>query len=146
MLGESELIQFLSTNIPAFELRLSGIKEAFAQMLYLEPFGKGLLPTNIDLPDVKFELTGLDAFSVVILGYGLLPGMIMIASLLMFPLLAKFDYKFTFIAVLILGFMSSGSMLVPQYLFAIVYSVLAHYQNNSITMKKVSRFNQAMKI
>lgn len=146
MFSDSEFNRYASATIPAFETRLYGVREAFAQMLDLDPFGKGLLPSNIELPDAKFALTGLDAFSVVVLGYGLFAGMIMISSLLMFPVLANIDYKFTFIVVLILGLMSNGSLIVPQYLFAIVYSILAHYQNYYHQTEKKACFNQYKKI
>lgn len=149
VLSDSEFNRYASANIWAYQVRMDGIRAAFAQMLALEPFGKGLLPTNILLPGVTFELTGLDAFSIVVLGYGLFAGMVMILSLLMFPILANLDYKFTFIAVLILGFMSSGSLIVPHYLFAIVYPILAHYQNNYNQTEKKRRkriFNQDKKI
>jgi hypothetical protein len=66
-------------------------------------------------------------------------GAIILSSFIMFPVLANIRYKYTFIAVLILGFLSSGSLLIPQYLFAITYTILAHYQNISFQKKKLNR-------
>jgi hypothetical protein len=123
------IINYLSITIPAFELRLEGIKYSLTAMLDLEPFGKGLLSSNTEVLDSSYELAGLDAFSIVIFGYGLYMGTAMILTYIMFPILASIKYKYSFTAVLILGFLSNGSLLIPQYMFAIIYSVLSHYQN-----------------
>jgi hypothetical protein len=56
-------------------------------------------------------------------------GSIMILSYAVITVLAKIDYKFTFTAILFLGFLSSGSLLVPQYLFVLTYVIVGHYQN-----------------
>ena len=126
-----EIVDYFSKTIPAFELRMEGIKYSLASLFDLEPFGKGLLPSNFEVLDSNYELAGLDAFSIVIFGYGLYMGTIMILSLVMFPVLASIKYKYSFIVVIILGLLSSGSLLIPQYLFAITYSVLGHYQNRA---------------
>jgi len=126
-----EIFDYFSKTIPAFELRLAGIRYSLSSLIDLDPFGKGLLPSNFEIPDSNFELAGLDAFSIVIFGYGLYMGTVMILSLVMFPVLASIKYKYSFIVVIILGLLSSGSLLIPQYLFAITYSVLGHYQNRA---------------
>ncbi len=122
--------QSLSEDIPAYALRLDGIRNSLSTLLDFGPFGKGLLPSTIEMPDVKFSLQGLDVFSIVILGYGFIPGSILIFSILLIPVLGKFDYKYTFCGVLLFGFLSSGSLIVPQYLFAVCYSIVADKKNN----------------
>ncbi len=124
----SEFNQYLSMNIPAYSLRLNAIKNTLHEILDIGFFGNGLLPSNIDLPDSKFKLKGLDAISIVISGYGLVFGIIMISTFLLFPVLARFEFKYTFIVAIILGLLSSGSLLVPQYLFALIYPVMGEYQ------------------
>ena len=126
-----EIIDYFSKTIPAFELRLEGIRYSLSSLVDLDPFGKGLLPSNIEVQDSIYELAGLDAFSIVIFGYGLYMGAAMIIALVLFPILASIKYKYSFITVLLMGLLSSGSLLIPQYMFAIIYSVLAHYQNRS---------------
>jgi len=137
--SDFEIIQYLSATIPAFELRLEGIKYSLRTLFDLKLFGEGLLPSTFTLTNATFELAGLDAFSIVILGYGLYGGAIILSSFIMFPVLANIRYKYTFIAVLILGFLSSGSLLIPQYLFAITYTILAHNQNILFQKKKINR-------
>jgi hypothetical protein len=135
-----EIFYYLSKNIPAFELRLSGIRYSIGALIDLEPFGKGLLPSNFEVLDGTYELAGLDAFSIVIFGYGLYMGTVIITSIVMFPILASIKYKYSYIAVLILGFLSNGSLLIPPYFFAITYAVLAHYQIRSNKIYRNSPF------
>lgn len=118
-----------SKEIPAYELRLNGIRSSLSSISQFGPFGKGLLPSTIELKNVKFALQGSDVFSIVFLGYGLYPGCILLLSILLIPVFANFTYKYTFCAVMVFGFLSSGSLIVPQYLFAICYAVVGHYQN-----------------
>lgn len=121
--------QYLSETIPAYQLRLNGIRASLEAIWHVEIFGKGLLPTNFYKPDASYELLGLDVFSVVFFGYGLIMGSILIISYILVPVLANFDYKFTFCAILFLGFLSSGSLLVPQYLYALTFIIVGHRQN-----------------
>lgn len=120
-----------SKEIPAYELRLDGIRSSLSSVSELGPFGKGLLPSTIELKGMKFALQGSDAFSIIFLGYGFYPGCILLLSILLIPVFANFTYKYTFCAVIVFGFLSSGSLIVPQYLFAITYAIVAHYQNLS---------------
>lgn len=129
---DAEFNRDLGQNVPGYDLRLNGLKASIAQLTELEPFGKGLMPSNYEMDNPKYELLGLDAFSIVFYGYGVIAGVGMLASLIMFPVLASLDYKFTILAILLLGFMSSGSLIVPQYLFAITFSVVGHYQNRAL--------------
>ena len=122
--------QNLSEDIPAYGLRLDGIRNSLKSLLDFGPFGKGLLPSTIEMPDVKFSLQGLDVFSIVILGYGFIPGSFLIFSILLIPVFGRFEYKYTFCGVLLFGFLSSGSLIVPQYLLAICYSIVASKQNS----------------
>lgn len=123
--------EYLAANIPAYQLRLDSMRFSLTSLLDMAPFGQGLLGTNYDTPDAKFELNGIDIFSVVLSGYGVYMGLLMILSFLLFPVLASIKYKYTYCLVLVMGFLSSGSLLIPQYLFAIVYPVLAHYQRRA---------------
>jgi hypothetical protein len=118
-----------SKEIPAYELRLNGLRSSISSIPDLGPFGKGLLPSTIELKGVKFALQGSDAFSIIFLGYGLYPGSIMLLSILLIPVFSNLTYKYTFCAIIIFGFLSSGSLIVPQYLFAIAYAIVGHYQN-----------------
>jgi len=120
-----EFSQYLANTVPAYKERLDGLRLALTQLLDLPPFGKGLLPSTFVIEGAAYELTGLDAVSIILSAYGLILGTIMLFSYLMFPVLARFDYKYTFIAVLKLGLMSSGSLIVPQYLFVITYTILS---------------------
>jgi hypothetical protein len=126
-----EIFKYLSETIPAFELRLEGIKYSLSALFDLEPFGKGILPSNFEVLESTYELAGNDAFSIVIFGFGLCMGTAMILIYVMFPIMANIKYKYSYIAVLVMGFLSSGSLLIPPYMFAITYAVLAHYQNRS---------------
>jgi hypothetical protein len=128
--------QYLSSTIPAFHERLSGIRASLNAIWSVEIFGKGLLPTNFILKGASYKLLGLDVFSVVFFGYGLLMGTAMLLTYILIPILAKIDYKFTFCAILFLGFLSSGSLIVPQYLFALTYAIAAHYQNSNYKFQK----------
>jgi hypothetical protein len=121
--------QYLSAHIPAYNERLSGIRASLSALGQVEIFGKGLLPTNFHLPGATYKLLGLDVFSVVFFGYGLLMGTVMILTYILMPVLAKIDYKFSYCAILFLGFLSSGSLIVPQYMFALTYVIVSHYQN-----------------
>ena len=123
--------QYLSEHIPAYRERLSGIRASLAAISKVEIFGKGLLPTNFFLPGATYKLLGLDVFSVVFFGYGLFMGTIMLLSYILIPVLAKIDYKFSFCAILFLGFLSSGSLIVPQYMFALTYVIVGHFQNTN---------------
>ena len=134
ILQDSELNQYLGINIPAYDERLFALRDGIKQIMDLPLFGKGLLPTNFDVEGATFNITGLDAISIILCGYGLIMGSILLLSYLLFPVLSKMDYKFTFIIVLITGFISSGSLITPQYFFAITYSILSHYQNTHHTM------------
>lgn len=127
-----EFSEYLSATVPAYQLRLDGIRASLTALVNIEPFGKGLLGSNFETADAKFELMGIDVFSVVFFGYGLVMGTFMILSYLLFPVFARLKYKFTFTIILIFGFLSSGSLLVPQYLFALAYSILSHYQNQPL--------------
>jgi hypothetical protein len=127
--NDYEIIKYFAKRIPAFQERLSGIRASLAAIGKVEIFGKGLLPTNFVVPGATYKLLGLDVFSVVFFGYGLFMGSIMILSYAVITVLAKIDYKFTFTAILFLGFLSSGSLLVPQYLFVLTYVIVGHYQN-----------------
>jgi hypothetical protein len=126
--SNSELSQYLSNNIPAYDLRLNGIKNTINGILDIGFFGNGLLPSNIDLPDSKFQLASLDAISIVISGYGLVFGIIVLSTFFLFPVLARFEFKYAFIAAIIMGMLSSGSLIVPQYLFALIYPVIGQHQ------------------
>ncbi len=133
LLQDSELNQYLGSTIPAYSERLFALRDGIKQIMDLPIFGKGLLPTNFDVEGATFNITGLDAISIILCGYGLVLGSILLLSYLLFPVLSKMDYKFTFIIVLITGFISSGSLITPQYFFAITYSILSHYQNTHHT-------------
>ncbi|HEY5589737.1 MAG TPA: hypothetical protein VIK55_01845 [Paludibacter sp.] len=126
---------YLSKEIPAYELRLEGIRTSLSSISELGPFGKGLLPSTMELKNVNFALQGSDAFSIIFLGYGLIPGCAMLLSILLIPVFANLTYKYTACAVLIFGFLSSGSLIVPQYLFAISFAIAGHYQNLSYSSK-----------
>jgi len=133
--GDFQFHKDLSNEIPAYELRLNGLRAGLSSISDIGPFGKGLLPTNIDLKGVKFALQGSDAFSIIFLGYGLYPGSILLLSILLIPVFADITYKYTLCAVIIFGFLSSGSLIVPQYLFAITYGIVAHYQNRLLKQR-----------
>jgi hypothetical protein len=134
--NDYKITQYLASHIPAYRERLSGIRASLSAIGKVEIFGKGLLPTNFYLPGATYKLLGLDVFSVVFFGYGLLMGTIMILTYILVPVLAKIDYKFTYCAILFLGFLSSGSLIVPQYMFALVYVIVSHYQNTNFQSVK----------
>jgi hypothetical protein len=127
--NDYEFTKYLENNIPAYQERLLGIRASLNAIWQVEIFGKGLLPTNFFVTGATYKLLGLDVFSVVFFGYGILMGSIMILSYVLITVLSKIDYKFTFSAILFLGFLSAGSLLVPQYLFALTYAIVGHYQN-----------------
>lgn len=127
--GDFEFHSVFSTEIPSYALRLHGLRESLNSFSDFGFFGKGLLPSTIELNDVKFALEGSDAFSIVFLGFGFYPGLILLLTILLIPVFSFMNYKITFCSVLIFGFLSSGSLIVPQYLFAVTYAIVAHYQN-----------------
>ena len=130
---------YLSETIPAYSIRLSGIRASLGAIGNVELFGKGLLPTNFNLPDASYKLMGLDVFSVIFFGYGLIMGTIMLLTYILVPVLAKIDFKFSFCAVLFLGFLSSGSLITPQYMFALIYVIVSHYQNANFNKMALSK-------
>lgn len=118
-----------SKEIPAYELRLNGLRDSLSSFSNFGFFGKGLLPSTIELDNAKFALQGSDAFSIIFLGFGFYPGLILLLTILLVPVFSSMSYKITFCSVLIFGFLSSGSLIVPQYLFAITFAIVSHYQN-----------------
>ena len=136
---DTNLSQYLSQHIPAYQLRLSGLRASIEAISQVEFFGKGLLPTNFVLPGATYKLLGLDVISVVFFGYGILMGTIMILTYIIMPVLANIDYKFTFCAILFLGFLSSGSLITPQYMFALIYVIVSHYQNVNFNKMALSK-------
>ena len=127
--GKFDFHDEFSKQIPAYELRLDGLRHALSSFSNFGFFGKGLLPSTIELKGLNFEIQGNDAFSIIFLGYGFYPGLLMILIILIIAVKSKINYKLTFCGVLIFGFLSNGSLIVPQYFFAIIFSILSIYEH-----------------
>ncbi len=134
----TDLNEYLSVNLIAYQLRLDGIKEALDGVSKLPAFGSALLGSNFEANDSTLSLTGNDIFSILFLGYGVIFGSIIIISILLVPLLSHIQYKYTLFSLLVLAFLSTGSLLVPHYTFFIIYCALINSLNKKSKAKQLN--------
>lgn len=125
----STILTSMSETLPAFEDRKVNIENSITLLLELEPMGNGFLPSSTG------ESGGLDAITIIVGGYGVLFGMTILISFLVWILLSKVKNKPIFVVVYILGLLSSGSFLISQYtlFFTMVYVINQEY--------KITEFN-----
>lgn len=128
----TDLNSFLSENLIAYDLRLAGVQGSLDDLNKLKFFGTMLQGTNFEAGDGSVELIGLDIFSVLFLGYGVFFGFLMILLIISVAVYSNMKFKLTAIAILVLAFLSTGSLLVPHYTFFIIYCCLIHHRENSI--------------
>lgn len=131
------LNEYLSLNLIAYQLRLDGIQDAIDGVSKLGVFGRALLGSNFEEADSTLSLTGNDIFSILFMGYGVVLGSIILISILLVPLLSRMQYKYTFLSLLVLAFLSSGSLLVPHYTFFIIYCALINASHNNIRQNSI---------
>lgn len=129
------LSDYLIVNLVSYELRLDAIKESIEGFSNIKLFGNIFQGSNYDASSGTQELQKWDIFSILFYGYGVLFGVVVVLLILAVPLATNIQYKFTFIAVLILAFLASGSLLVPQYTFVLIYCGLLKLKSKSVVRK-----------
>lgn len=125
----------MSETLPAFEDRKVNIENSITLLLELEPMGNGFLPSSTG------ESGGLDAITIIVGGYGVLFGMTILISFLVWILLSKIKNKPIFVVVYILGLLSSSSFLISQYtlFFTMIYVINQQYKITEFNLVKSER-------
>jgi hypothetical protein len=121
---------YLVVNLIAYELRLDAILDSINNFGNINAFGNILQGSNYDVTDGALELQKWDIFSILFNGYGVTFGSAIILMLISVPVMSDIRYKFTSVGILLLAFLSTGSLLVPQYSLFLIYCRLVHYKIN----------------
>ncbi|MEH2434720.1 MAG: hypothetical protein V7K25_10795 [Nostoc sp.] len=131
----SAILSSMSETLPAFEDRKLNIENSINLLSYLDFLGNGFLPSSTG------ESGGLDAITIVVGGYGILFGMTILISFLIWILLSKLKNKPIFVVVYILGLLSSGSFLISQYtiFFTMIYVINKQYKISAFYLNDSDR-------
>lgn len=122
----TQLNESLVAVLPAYEQRLDAIQESLENLHAVKIFGNIYQGSNYDASNGQIDLQKWDIFSILFFGYGVVAGALMLLLILSVPIILNIKFKFTTLALLILALLSSGSLLIPQYTFFIVYCLLIH--------------------
>ena len=138
----SEIVTVLSRNIPAFYVRFIAMQNAlFNRKILL--LGNGFVSSS------SGESGGLDAFTIIFSGYGLVCGFIVIGTFFIFIWQSHIRSKIMFSVIYALGLISNGSFLISQYpiLFGMIHLLNAKYKQEKVYFhqskpdKNIRRFN-----
>ena len=117
----SDIHIFLSQNFSAYTVRSDDLLRSIDNASNLNFFGSMLQGTNYDASDGMIPIAGLDVVSVLITGYGVAVGVPILLLIFNYVICSRIYFKFTYVAILILAFLASGSLLVPHYTFLIIF-------------------------
>ena len=117
----SDIHMIFSQNLAAYQLRIDDFLHSISKVYNLNFFGSMLQGTNYDASDGTVQIAGLDVVSILIFGYGVFFGVTILVLIFNYVLCSRISFKYTYLAILVLAFLASGSLLVPHYTFLIIF-------------------------